>query len=82
MPIVVHFLLVYDHQAQRLVKQRRFGSGAAAAVAYAELEAQHRDDPNLEIVLVGADSLDTIMRTHGHYFTATETPFPELVGSA
>jgi hypothetical protein len=79
---VVHFLLVYDHRLQRLVGEpRQFQSGPAAAEAYAELEAAHRDDRNLEIVLVGADSIETIMRTHGHYFAAVENPFPELVSA-
>ena len=75
---IVHFLLVYDHKQQRLVARHEFSNGAAAASAYAELEAQHRDERDLEIVLVGADSIDTIMRTHGHYFDLVENPFPEL----
>ena len=75
---LVHFLLVYDHAQQHLVDRREFSNGAAAATAYAELEAIHRDERNLEIVLVGADSIDTIMRTHGHYFDLVENPFPEL----
>ena len=80
MAIVLHFLLVYDHQKQELAsKPQRFDDGAEAAAAYAEFEAAHRDDANLEIVLVGADSLATIMRTHGHYFKAAEEPFPSLL---
>ena len=81
MASLIHFLLVYDHQQQRLVDQRRFANGPAAASAYAELEAAHRDSPNLEIVLVGADSIETIMKTHGHYFRPvpeSENPFPSL----
>lgn len=75
---LVHFLLVYDHNQQRLISRREFTNGAVAASAYAELEAQHREERDLEIVLVGADSIDTIMRTHGHYFDLVENPFPEL----
>lgn len=77
---VVHFLLVYDHRLQRLVASpREFRNGPEAAVAYAALEAEHRNDRDLEIVLVGADSIETIRRTHGHYFSAVDNPFPELV---
>lgn len=76
---LVHYLLVYDHRTQRLAEEpRAFADGGEAAAAYAKLEAAHRGDEDLEIVLVGADSLDTIMRTHGHYFTSVENPFPEL----
>ncbi len=80
MTIVLHFLLVYDHQRQQLASTpRQFADGTEAAAAYAEYEAAHRNDANLEIVLVGADSLATIMRTHGHYFQAAEEPFPSLL---
>jgi len=80
MAIVLHFLLVYDHRKQGLVAApQRFEDGTEAAAAYAKSEAEHRNDSNLEIVLVGADSLATIMRTHGHYFKAAEEPFPSLL---
>lgn len=82
MSFLVHFLLVYDHKRQALVHQQRFTNGPAAAAAYSELEAKHRDDENLEIVLVGADSLATIQKTHGHYFRPSkdvEDLFPSLV---
>ncbi len=77
---LIHFLLVYDRRAQTLIEQRQFGDGREAAEAYTELEEKHRDNPMLEIVLVGADSLETIMETHGHYFEATATKSPYLVG--
>jgi hypothetical protein len=68
MAILIHFLLMYDHKQAKLVDQKRFRDPGEALAAYAEWEEEHRWDPNLEIVLVGADSLETIMRTHGHYF--------------
>ena len=63
-----HFLLVYDLDEQRLVSKDQFDDAAVAATAYAELEQRHRGDRNLEIVLVGADSIETIESTHGNYF--------------
>lgn len=65
---LIHFLLVFDHAQQQLVDRREFDDAAEAAAAYTELEHQHRGDPNLEIVLVGADSIKTIEKTHGNYF--------------
>jgi hypothetical protein len=68
MPLI-HFLLVYDLDRQELVGDpREFSKPAEAAAAYAELEQRHQGDPNLEIVLIGADSLETIKSTHGNYF--------------
>jgi len=68
-----YFLLVYDLAAQALVDQHEFRDPTEAAAAYAELEAAHRDDHKYEIVLVGADSIHTIMKTHGHYFGRSDT---------
>ncbi len=65
---IIHFLLVYDLRLQRLVSTKRFSDPAEATAAYAECEAQHRGNSDVEIVLVGADSLETIKQTHGHYF--------------
>ncbi len=69
-----HFLLIYDHQHQALRSQRAFGDREqeAATQAYQQAEQDCRDDPDVEIVLIGADSIETIMRTHGHYFGDTD----------
>jgi hypothetical protein len=76
----VHFLLAYSHAEQKLVSQEEFSDSKRATKAYAEAEAQHKDDSNYEIVLIGSDSIETIMKTHGHYFSgATEDLLSELV---
>lgn len=63
-----HFLLVYDLNIGQLVEQLEFTDAEEAAASYAEMEEKHRGNGDLEIVLVGADSIDTIKVTHGHYF--------------
>jgi hypothetical protein len=76
---LIHFLLVYDLNAQRLIEQLEFRDGDEAAQAYARMEAKHRGNDDVEIVLVGADSIETIQLTHGQYFDEGEptvaTPF-------
>lgn len=63
-----YFILVYD-MATRQVAVHPFGSSFEDAnKAYVRFE----DELSLtdhEVVLVGADSLDTIKRTHSPYFT-------------
>lgn len=76
-----HFLLVYDLGAQRLIEQEEFDDGDKAAAAYAERERQHEGRDDLEIVLVGADSIETIKRTHAHYFDAVAAASPFLAGA-
>lgn len=80
-----HFLLVYDYDRQELVEQREFHDAEEASLAYADTERRYRDgnlpvgSETVEIVLVGADSIETIMRTHGHYFDR-EAVSPYLTG--
>ncbi len=76
-----HFLLIYDHDQHKLVDHLDLGTrGEDAARTYAEYEERYRDQKGIEIVLVGADSLETIRRTHGHYFSESASdPFETLV---
>jgi hypothetical protein len=70
---IKHFLVVYDI-ATGQAEVRTFGMDYdAAQTAYAELEQETRDDPNLDVVLLSADSLATIKRTHSSYFETRET---------
>jgi hypothetical protein len=75
-----YFILIYDLSA-RSVQCEEFDDGRdAAIVRYSELEAIHRGDLGQEIVLVGADSLDTIKKTHSHYFVVTpDDLFAEII---
>lgn len=68
---MVHFLLVFDHARGELVVERSFTNGPAAARAYEEAEREHASNSELEIVLVGADSIETIHATHGQYFAGS-----------
>jgi hypothetical protein len=83
MPLV-DFLLVYDRDLQRLVFQQPYTDPGVALRAYEEMEEKHRDERNMEIVLVGADSIETVMLTHGNYFQtepgAAPAASPYLIG--
>lgn len=66
--VTIHYLLTYRYSDQE-VEIQSFKDSKKATDAYAAKEAAYagRSD-EFEIVLVGADSIDTIMKTHGHYF--------------
>lgn len=75
----VHFLLAYSHKDQQLIAQEEFSDAKRATRAYAKAEAEYAGKSDFEIVLIGSDSIETIMKTHGHYFTAdTEELFAQL----
>jgi hypothetical protein len=77
---MVHFLLVFDHAQERLLENQKFVDTEAASAAYSAMEARHRGSQNLEIVLVGADSIETIYKTHGHYFATQAAQSEYLAG--
>jgi hypothetical protein len=54
--------------------QDEYTDSDEAIAAYNAAEKLYR--PNLarfEIVLIGADSIATVMKTHGHYFSTSES---------
>jgi len=51
-----------------------FDDAQSALDAYAEAERLHLGDWVTEIVLLGADSIDTLRVTHSHYFASGQPP--------
>jgi hypothetical protein len=75
---IKHFLVVYDLAAGKATV-REFGTDYDAALAeYAEAEEDFANRGVYDIVLIGADSLETIKRTHSSYFH-TEESFESLL---
>ncbi len=67
-----YFLLTF-RVADRSVAVEDFGADETAATdAYSRLERETGDQGDVEVVLVGADSLETVRKTHSHYFSADE----------
>jgi hypothetical protein len=67
-----YFVLVYDVPHMN-VEVHEFEQDRERAVAeYAALEERYRKDDAIEVVLVGADSIKTIQKTHSHYFATTK----------
>ena len=64
-----YFLLVYDRKRGEIRSQSEYPSAArdkALADRFALLQAQ--TDPEVEVVLLGANSYDDLRKTHGRYF--------------
>jgi hypothetical protein len=75
---IQHFLVIYDVASGR-PDVRGFGSDYdTAQAAYAEIEWETQDDSNIDVVLLSADSLETVRRTHSSYFEVRE-PFERLL---
>jgi hypothetical protein len=67
---MTYFVLVYDRGRGSIVLERRFEQAdreLALQTRFAE-ELTYKADPNIEVVLLGADSRETLLTTHARYF--------------
>ena len=73
------FLIVYNQDTGDVTVDR-YGDDAreAAQERRFELEREHRLEPHIEVVLLGARSEEVLRRTHARYFKTVK----ELVESA
>lgn len=70
---VTHFLLVFDHHARELADLQPFEDFDKAVAAYDEAEDLHALEKHIEVVLLGAESLDVLRKTHPGFFQAAGT---------
>jgi type II secretory pathway predicted ATPase ExeA len=79
-----HFLVIFDSEHQRLIAAHDVGVDRDEAMRrYEECEREYGlSRTRIQIVLIGADSLETVKRTHSQYFSpSAEDPFADLVGA-
>ncbi len=76
-----HFLVVYDVKVGQ-AEVDEFDDYDVAVAAYEDLEARMRGRKDLDIVLLGADSLDTVKKTHSSYFDTTQHGFERFFEDA
>jgi hypothetical protein len=77
---IQHFLLVFDHRVGHLIHIEAFGDDVHAVAAYASTEATYAHCKDVEVVLIGSDSIETVRRTHGNYFEPTPPVSRYLAG--
>lgn len=65
---IKHFLVIYDIPNAHADVQPFDTDYVAALDAYSKAEHEHRDDKEVEVVLLGSDSYEAIQRTHSSYF--------------
>jgi hypothetical protein len=76
---VKHFLILYDILLGEATVTPFDKDYESAVSAYERLEQEHREDPNVEVVLLGSDSIDTLRRTHSSYFELREHHIDQVV---
>ena len=64
-----NFLIVYNRRSgEQSVREFAAGQEREAIRARFLVERNHRGDSDIEVVVLSADSLETLERTHGRYF--------------
>lgn len=73
---IVYFLLVFDVKLNKLTDASdQFDDVDLALARYAEAEQEYLGR-GFEVVLVGAESIETVMMTHGAYFDQSSASTP------
>ncbi len=73
-----YFLLIFSKHTREQPVVERYEDGQQAAEKLLETEAQLRDDPEHDVVLLYAEDEDSLRKTHGSYFL----DFDELLETA
>ena len=77
----IDFLITFDRDARKQVSMEEFRNTAQALKAYGEREEQYRDNPRVEVVLLGAESIGAIKVTHSNYFDDTADAIGNMLAS-
>ena len=65
---IVYFLIRFDRAEGRQVDLQEFTDSNEAVAAYTSEEERYVDQPQMDIVLLGSTSIETVKKTHGNYF--------------
>lgn len=71
------FILVYNSERAALEGREQFRDPAAAAEAYRTAEHAYHGRPEMHVVMLSGESLETLAATHGTYF---QDPFSFIKG--
>lgn len=69
---LVLFLLVFNRASGDLLSIKQFDSEDLATAELSLEERKNVRNEHIEVVLIGADSVETLKKTHGHYFSGKE----------
>jgi len=79
---VTQYLVRYRRSTGDLLQFEDLGSDRAAAMGRRlEEERVHKDDPDIEVVLLTASSREALIRTHARYFKSVPELAAALVAS-
>jgi hypothetical protein len=67
-----HYLVVFDRSKGAVLRRQHYADRNQALEARFAAERQYRDDPDIEVVVLGGRSWEALERTHGRYFKSID----------
>jgi hypothetical protein len=67
-----HYLVVFDRSKGTVLHRQRYRDRNEALAARFAAEREHRSEPDIEVVVLGARSWEDLKRTHGRYFKSID----------
>ena len=79
-----HFLLTYDGARGRLRSVQSFHRADRAVAAYQAEEQNYSAEDQVQVVLVAADSLETVKKTHSNFWhgESVDQLIRDVIGAA
>lgn len=80
---LIYFLVIFNRITGELISNETFVSSEIAADELFKAEQFYDGSETIEVVLLGSDSIETLKKTHGHYFSGkrVNTDYSELLGA-
>ena len=63
-----HYLVIYDRSQSRTIRRQAFSRSHEAMEARFAAEREFAGRPDIEVVVLGAKSWESLLRTHSRYF--------------
>jgi hypothetical protein len=63
-----HYLVIYNRRRGKIIRHRRYLEPDQALTARFEAEREYTDDPDIEVVVLSAESWTAVQQTHSRYF--------------
>jgi hypothetical protein len=73
--------MVFDRRSGEVVERTVYSDRHEALRARFEAERKYQDAPDIEVVVLAADSEDAVKRTHARYFGTLRTLFEGALNS-
>ena len=67
-----HYLVVYDRRRGKILERASYHDSSLALNARFAAEREHRGQPDIEVVVLSAESWEALARTHARYFKGAQ----------